>query len=238
LSVDIAFRVIADHIRALSFAIADGIIPSNEGRGYVLRRVLRPAVRYGRALGFHEPFFFELVDVLAKTMGDVFPELRAKQKAIQETIRREEESFNKTLDKGIELFDEAVRMIESISHFSGPGEFKASEFSAATDTYKNGNPSGLAFGDAQGNLKKEISGDFAFRLYDEQGFPLDLTELMARERGLTVDVAEFEKLMDQQRERARRAQKKETIAVEQGEVRAYTTKLHSYAYLQAEDVMG
>ena len=77
--IDIAFRVIADHIRALSFAIADGIIPSNEGRGYVLRRILRRAVRYGRSLGFHEPFFFKLVDVVAKTMGDVFPEVRKKQ---------------------------------------------------------------------------------------------------------------------------------------------------------------
>src|ERR1700722_5771023 len=90
-SVDIAFRVIADHIRTLSFAIADGIIPSNEGRGYVLRRILRRAIRYGRSLGFHEPFFSKLVDVVAKTMGDVFPEVRAKQKTIQESIRREEE---------------------------------------------------------------------------------------------------------------------------------------------------
>src|SRR5881409_3624229 len=121
--IDIAFRVIADHIRALAFAIADGIIPSNEGRGYVLRRILRRAVRYGRTLDFHKPFFFKLVDVVAQAMGDVFPEVRAKQKTIQETIRREEEAFNKTLDRGIELFDEAVRMIESISHFSGPGEF-------------------------------------------------------------------------------------------------------------------
>src|SRR5438874_3766149 len=139
--IDIAFRVIADHIRTLSFAIADGIIPSNEGRGYVLRRVLRRAVRYGRTLDFHEPFFFKLVDVVAKTMGDVFPEVRGKQKTIQETIRREEESFNKTLDKGIELFESET----------GTGASK-------------------------------ISGAFAFRLYDEQGFPLDLTELMARER--------------------------------------------------------
>src|SRR5205809_2752546 len=101
--IDIAFRVIADHIRALSFAIADGITPSNEARGYVLRRILRRAVRYGRALGFHEPFFFNLVDVVAKTMGDVFPEVRAKQKTIEETIRREEEAFNKTLDEGISV---------------------------------------------------------------------------------------------------------------------------------------
>src|SRR5438128_7974554 len=95
--IDIAFRVIADHIRTLSFAIADGITPSNEGRGYVLRRVLRRAVRYGRALGFHKPFFFKLVDVVTRTMGDVFSEVRTKQEAIKETIHREEEAFNITL---------------------------------------------------------------------------------------------------------------------------------------------
>src|ERR1700730_12718567 len=150
LSVDIAFRVIVDHIRTLSFAIGDGIIPSNEGRGYVLRRVLRRAVRYGRTLGFHEPFFFKLVDVVAKAMGGVFPEVRTKQKQIKETIKREEESFNRTLDKGIDLFE--------------------SELARGGST---------------------ISGAFAFRLYDEQGFPLDLTQLMARERGLDVDVVGF-----------------------------------------------
>ncbi|HEV3410399.1 MAG TPA: alanine--tRNA ligase, partial [Chthoniobacterales bacterium] len=165
--IDVAFRVIADHIRTLSFAIADGIQPSNEGRGYVLRRILRRAVRYGRSLAFHQPFFFKLVDVLVRTMGDVFPEVREKQQLVRETIRREEESFNKTLDRGIELFEREVAS------------------------------------------RRSISGEFAFRLYDEQGFPLDLTELMARERGLTVDVAAFEKLMDEQRERARKAQKKQ-----------------------------
>src|SRR5437588_2425092 len=106
--IDIAFRVIADHIRPLSFAIADGIIPSNEGRGYVLRRILRRAVRYGRTLELHKPFFFKLVDVVARTMDDVFPEVRAKQKTIKETIRREEEAFNVTLDKGLEILDEAT----------------------------------------------------------------------------------------------------------------------------------
>ncbi|MEY2544197.1 MAG: alanyl-tRNA synthetase, partial [Verrucomicrobiota bacterium] len=186
-SVDIAFRVIADHVRTLSFAIADGIIPSNESRGYVLRRILRRAVRYGRSLGFHEPFISKLVDVVANTMGDVFPEVRAKQKTIQDTIRREEESFSKTLDKGIELFESEI----------GTGVSK-------------------------------ISGAFAFRLYDEQGFPLDLTELMARERGLTVDVAGFEKLMDQQRSRARAAQKKETIAVEVDELKSSPTNFLGY----------
>src|SRR5438445_8090524 len=107
--IDIAFRVIADHIRALSFAIADGIVPSNEGRGYVLRRILRRAVRYCRTVGFHEPFFFNLVDVLAKTMSDVFPEIRAKQKTIKDVIRREEEAFSKTLDAGLEHNEAIVR---------------------------------------------------------------------------------------------------------------------------------
>src|SRR3954464_10872339 len=99
IQTDIAFRVLGDHIRTLSFAIGDGINPSNEGRGYVLRRILRRAVRYGRTLGFHEPFFFKLVEVVAKKMGDVFPEVRAKQEAIEQTIQREGQAFNRTLDR-------------------------------------------------------------------------------------------------------------------------------------------
>ncbi len=101
--IDVAFRVIADHIRTLSFAIADGIQPGNTDRNYVLRRILRRAVRYGRTLGFHQPFFYKLVAVLARTMGDVLPEVRTKQKHIEEVLKREEEAFNKTLDKGIQL---------------------------------------------------------------------------------------------------------------------------------------
>jgi alanyl-tRNA synthetase len=186
LSVDIAFRVIADHIRTLSFAIADGIIPSNEGRGYVLRRVLRRAVRYGRTLGFHEPFFFKLVDVVARTMGDVFPEVRAKQKQIKETIKREEESFNKTLDTGLLWFHRAANFVEA------------------------GVNAGMKTEDV---LKQRISGEAAFKLFDTYGFPLDLTELMARERGLNVDVAGFERLMEEQRDRARKAQKKSAIEI-------------------------
>ena len=171
---DIAFRVIADHIRTLSFAIADGITPGNNDRNYVLRRILRRAVRFGRTLGFQEPFFYKLVDVLAATMGDVFPEIRAKADVVQNTIRVEEESFNKTLDRGIELFREEV----------------------------------ASLGDS-----KKLTGDFAFKLYDTYGFPLDLTELMAREQGLTVDTAGFEKLMEEQRTMARSAQKREIISV-------------------------
>ena len=172
--IDIAFRVIADHARTLSFAVADGITPGNNDRNYVLRRILRRAVRYGRALGFHEPFFYKLTAVLAQTMGDVFPELRAKQSHVEQVLKSEEEAFNRTLDKGIALF-------EAEAEKTGGGG--------------------------------QISGAFAFRLYDEQGFPLDLTELMARERGLTVDTDGFEKLMEEQRARARAAQKKQIITV-------------------------
>ncbi|HRD05338.1 MAG TPA: alanine--tRNA ligase, partial [Verrucomicrobiota bacterium] len=174
---DIAFRVIADHVRTLSFAIADGIEPGNTDRNYVLRRILRRAVRYGRALGFRQPFFAPLVAALAESMGSAFPELRARQERITQVIRREEETFNKTLDRGLALFEEEVAA-------------RAADASAA---------------------RAPLSGAFAFRLYDEQGFPLDLTELMARERGLTVDVAGFHQLMEAQKARARAAQKKQVI---------------------------
>ena len=225
IAIDIAFRVIADHIRTLSFAIADGIQPSNEGRGYVLRRILRRAVRYGRTLGFHEPFFYGLVDVLAQTMGDVFPELRAKQNLIKDTLRREEEGFNKTLDRGIALFEDAVRLIDSVSHFAGAGTFAASEFSAATETWKTRRTVGIASRGETGELTRIVAGEFAFRLYDEQGFPFDLTELMARERGLAVDKRGFEALMNEQRSRARAAQKKTAIELSESDGKLITNFL-------------
>ena len=172
--IDVAFRVIGDHIRTLSFSIADGIQPGNTDRNYVLRRILRRAVRYGRTLGFKEPFFYKLVDVLVEAMGDVFPELVKQRELVKEVIRSEEQSFNKTLDRGIELFREEAGKLEK---------------------------------------GKELTGNFAFKLYDTYGFPLDLTQLMARESGLLVDTDGFEKLMREQRDRARAAQKKEIISV-------------------------
>jgi len=190
--IDVAFRVIADHIRTLSFAIADGIQPGNNDRNYVLRRILRRAVKYGRALGLTEPFFNKLVAVLARTMGEVFPEVRTKQQFVEEVLRREEEAFNKTLDKGIALFE------------------------------------------AEAEKADRISGQFAFRLYDEQGFPLDLTELMARERGLTVDVTEFDVLMDEQRDRARKAQKKEIITMSEDTLEIDATEFLGYDFLETE----
>ena len=176
--IDVAFRVIADHIRTLSFAVADNIQPGNTDRNYVLRRILRRAIRYGRLLGFREPFFYKLVGVLARNMGDVFPEIRTRQTFVEEVLKREEEAFNKTLDRGIHLFSEELARLEAAG-------------------------------------SREIPGAFAFQLYDTSGFPLDLTELMARERGFSVDIPGFEHHMEAQRARARAAQKKEIIELSQ-----------------------
>ena len=177
--IDVAFRVIADHIRTLSFAVADGIQPGNTDRNYVLRRILRRAVKYGRTLGFKDPFFYKLVGVMSETMGDVFPDIREKRRHVEAVLKLEEEAFNRTLDHGIALFNEAVR-------------------------------------------KGTLSGDFAFKLYDTYGFPLDLTELLARERGVAVDTHGFEKLMEEQRARARAAQKKTVIELSQIETQIPT----------------
>jgi len=313
IALDIAFRVIADHIRTLSFAIADGIQPGNTDRNYVLRRILRRAVRYGRTLGFHEPFFYKLVAVLADTMGDVFPEIRARKKQVQETIRTEEEAFNKTLDNGIEIFESSLNEIIRIKNFlqtcplllekareqikdlgtwPTPKEdmegvwaskildpIQSPEFtqdaldslaelpigsfgkqflskriiidwqkwwSALWDPIRNQLREieklieyKSAFAECQGKILNAIAqmeaelptienkldifpGRIAFKLYDTYGFPLDLTELMARERGLTVDKDGFEKLMEEQRARARAAQKKEVISLSQIETTAPT----------------
>jgi alanyl-tRNA synthetase len=164
LETDTAMRVLADHVRALTFAIADGANPSNEGRGYVLRRLLRRAARFGRNLGMHEPFLYRLVPTLADTMSVIFPELTDKQDHIQKIIRGEEEGFNATLDRGLEIFEQVV---QQIGH------------------------------------SKTFPGEDAFKLYDTYGFPLDLTELLATERGLRVDVGGFEELMEKQRDRSR-----------------------------------
>ncbi|HZL80267.1 MAG TPA: alanine--tRNA ligase [Candidatus Limnocylindrales bacterium] len=223
IALDIAFRVIADHIRTLSFAIADRIQPGNNDRNYVLRRILRRAVRYGRTLGFHEPFFYKLVDVLADMMGDVFPEIRARKKQVQETIRTEEEAFNKTLDRGIDLFESEVFGNAVMQAARRDGYTKSAYTEQTFDLIRDGHPTislsmeQLKRGAWNQFLKSAptILGDDAFKLYDTYGFPLDLTELMARERGLTVDKDGFEKLMEEQRARARAAQKKEVISLSQ-----------------------
>lgn len=171
---DIAMRVIADHLRAVSFAIADGQLPSNNKAGYVIRRILRRAVRYGYTfLEFREPFLCRLVEALKQTMGEAFPELEAQQNLIEKVIHEEEESFLRTLDTGIRLLEQLM--------------VKAS---------------------AEG--EKQISGRDAFLLYDTYGFPLDLTQLIARENGMTVDAAGFDREMQVQKERSRNAAVQET----------------------------
>jgi alanyl-tRNA synthetase len=249
IALDIAFRVIADHIRTLSFAIADGIQPGNNDRNYVLRRILRRAVRYGRTLGFREPFFYKLVDVLADTMGDVFPEIRARKKQVQETIQREEEAFNKTLDTGTELFDmycgNAIARAFASKYEQKEGfkmaflDSKESDFTRGCEiTFKALTVIIEATGSNQSTFDRFgvspiLKGDLAFKLYDTYGFPLDLTELMARERGLTVDVAGFNKLMEEQRARARAAQKKEVISLSQIETTT-PTKFVGYENLAVQ----
>ncbi len=162
----VAVRVIADHIRALTFAIADGVLPANEGRGYVLRRILRRAARFARNLGMKEPLLHRLVPVVVREMGGAYPEIKEQADHCSRVILAEEEAFGRTLDKGLELFTELSRSLR-----------------------------------AQG--KKIIPGRDAFRLYDTYGFPLDLTQLMAAEEGLEVELGEFTQLMEEQRERAR-----------------------------------
>ncbi|MCX5661787.1 MAG: alanine--tRNA ligase [Planctomycetota bacterium] len=167
LRTDIAFRVIADHARCLTFALTDGAVPSNEGRGYVLRRILRRAVRFGRQqLGLADPFVHKLVPTIAESMGDIFPELRKNPQRVIDLIKEEEESFGRTLDRGIALFEDAAQ----------------------------------SAGKAGG---KTVSAEAAFKLHDTFGFPLDLTQVMATERGMAVDVDGFHKLMEQAKELAR-----------------------------------
>ncbi len=160
-----SLRVIADHIRSCAFLVADGVIPSNEGRGYVLRRIIRRAIRHGHKLGAEGAFFHRLVAPLAKEMGDAFPDLREQGVLVEKVLLQEEERFAETLEQGMRMLDQAMAEL-------------------------NG---------------KTLSGETIFRLYDTYGFPTDLTADVARERGLKLDMAGFEKEMESQRERARAA---------------------------------
>lgn len=162
---DKSLRVVADHIRSCAFLIADGVMPSNEGRGYVLRRIIRRAVRHGNKLGANGAFFYKLVSALAAQMGEAYPELISKQAIIEKALKLEEEQFGKTLERGLHILDEALATI--------------------TGT--------------------EIPGELVFKLYDTYGFPVDLTNDVARERNLTIDQAGFDAAMAEQRKRAQQA---------------------------------
>ncbi len=196
---DIAFRVLADHARCVSCAIADGILPGNDGRNYVIRRILRRGILYGRKdLGLSVGFFEKLVTAVVASLGAVFPELKSQQSIIERVVRSEEESFGRTLDRGLTVFNRSY------------------------ETYKS---------------HSVIPGPIAFELYDTYGFPLDMTQLLASERGLTVDVAGFEAEMEKQRALGRAAQKKEIIvaATEGSEaVDHQPTKFVGYTELETE----
>jgi alanyl-tRNA synthetase len=165
-NTDIAFRVLADHARTISLSIADGIMPGNEGRNYVIRRILRRGILYGTKLGLKTGFFEQLVTPVVESLGTVFPELTERQDIIRRVIKSEEESFGRTLERGLAIFTKAA--------------------------------AGASV----------IPGALAFELYDTYGFPLDMTQLLATERGLTVDTTEFEVLMGQQRARGQASTKK------------------------------
>ena len=172
--VDVAMRVIADHVRTIAFSIADSQLPSNAKAGYVIRRILRRAVRYAYTfLGCREAFLYRLVDTLVEQMGEAYPELKAQEALIKKVIKEEEDSFLRTLDKGIGMLDTLMQK-------------------------------------AQSEGKTQISGQDAFVLYDTYGFPRDLTELILREHGMTLDAAGFDAEMKNQRDRARNASSQQT----------------------------
>ena len=190
-NTDIAFRVLADHARTISCAIADGIMPGNDGRNYVIRRILRRGILYGKKLGLPTGFFEQLVAPVVESLGTVFPELKERHDIIRRVIRSEEESFGRTLDRGLDVFR---RSIEGIKH-------NQTVVNAAILNRPNGDiPPQLVF-----------PGKDAFELYDTYGFPLDMTQLLAAELGYSVNTQGFEEEMEKQRERGRAAQKKEIL---------------------------
>jgi alanyl-tRNA synthetase len=176
-----SFRVLADHARAVAFLLADGVFPSNEGRGYVLRRILRRAVRHAWLLGRKEPTLVSIVETVIDTMSEIYPELRQRAQHVLNTTRVEEQAFLSTIEGGLSRFDQIAP-----AHSSNAGA----------------------------HVKGTISGEDAFRLYDTYGFPIDLTELMARERGYVVDIAGFESALERQRKRSQDERKARKIGVE------------------------
>jgi alanyl-tRNA synthetase len=187
-------RVIADHLRSTSFLLADGVMPSNEGRGYVLRRIMRRAMRHAHILGAKEPLMHRLVGSLAAEMGAAYPELLRAQPMIEATLKQEETQFRRTLDKGIKLLDGEMSSIDR-------------RIKDYNDVYNDGfgMPDAIKF--LQGAPKKELSGLVAFKLYDTYGFPFDLTEDALRAKGYTIDRDGFDAAMREQKSRARAAWK-------------------------------
>ena len=208
--INVAMRVCADHLRAVAFSIADGQLPSNAKAGYVIRRILRRAVRYAYTfLGQKEGFLYKLVPTLVEEMGDAFPELKAQQQLVTKVIKEEEDSFLRTLDKGIQLLDKAMAEIKAAAAVSG----------SPADT------------------QLVLDGVQAFRLFDTYGFPLDLTELICRENGFTVDEEQFNVEMQKQKERARNAaavENSDWVAVSSGSPAGSEQQFVGYDYTEYE----
>jgi len=312
--IDIAFRVVADHIRTLTFAVADGIVPGNTDRQYVLRRILRRAVRYGRTLDLHDPFFYKLSDTVIDTMGDVFTELQKQRRHVKEVLEREEISFNRTLDEGLEIFKEIVQIKKQVpgtiqditarfellekENKSGDARMQQAALMGLADAARiyldemEKRNRGLAEriirtdlqqlsrtagalveehaavinrGEAQPDLTKlqkladqfkvdfaetakvaqslvgKVNGEAAFLLYDTYGFPLDLTQLMAREEGLSVDLESFEALMGEQKKRSQAGRKTSIIELSQIETKKSTHFLgfdHDHTGADVEEVVS
>ncbi|MBS0286917.1 MAG: alanine--tRNA ligase, partial [Proteobacteria bacterium] len=193
-----SLRVLADHIRSCAFLISDGVLPSNEGRGYVLRRIMRRALRHGNQLGANQSFFYKLVGPLVQEMGEAYPSLKAQQAYIEKVILKEEEQFARTLEQGLKILEQDIKQLH-------------------------------------GQL---ISGEMVFKLYDTYGFPVDLTADIARERGLQVDIAGFEREMEAQRERARASSQFDVDYNQQTKIDA-KTEFTGYENLQeATDVVA
>ncbi len=218
----IAMRVVADHVRTLVFAITDGAAPSNTGRGYVVRRILRRAVRYGyQGLGLREPFLYALVPAVVKEMGSAFPEIVASQESVVRTVRAEEEAFLKTLGTGIDLFESLFEMApvarkqlegtiaeadQAAYQFFGESTMETGKLKPLIEKAFKDDDTIVGYQRLEKALREGyVPGEVVFLLHDTYGFPSDLTAVMARERGLNVDEARFDALMTEQRERARAA---------------------------------
>jgi len=217
---DIAMRVIADHLRAISFAIADGQVPSNNKAGYVIRRILRRAVRYGYVfLDFKDPFIFEFVPLLVQLMGDAFPELEKQKSLVMNVIREEEVAFLRTLSTGIQKFNAYISQQSAVS----------SQQSISSDVIARNEVTKQPV-----KVQGVISGDFAFELFDTYGFPVDLTELMAKENGWSVDMEGFSRGLEAQKARSRNAAVVETTDWVELISQAEMTVFIGYDQLSAE----
>ena len=199
-----SLKVLADHIRACSFLIADGVIPGNEGRGYVLRRIIRRAIRHGYKLGARKAFFYRILPDLVSEMGDAYPELVSEQKRISETLKQEEERFFETIESGMEILEKSLKMGDIL--------IKSAKEVDGTEP------------------KLMLPGEIAFKLHDTYGFPLDLTADICRERGMNVDTAGFDDAMARQKEQARAAGKFKMAT--NLEYDGIATTFHGYDHLE------